>query len=480
MTVAAEDASESVRRETSLFRDAVITIGSRLALAVLIFGTDVVLARLLGPDAKGRFSLVLLLSQLVATVVGWGMDTALGVVAGRSRGDARAGFANSVLWSIVVGGITVVVVCWLYGLPTDVRPRGPLASVVPNLSAAQFVYSAVAIPGELFFAVGLVALLGRQRMTAFNLIRVLRRTTLLVLAVGVALVARLSLDVALLCNLVALAMTAVAIAWMAWRDGSFSLQPSLPLLAEELRFGNRQILGTVSERLQFRADSFLLNLFVGVGATGVYSVTSGLAETLWYIPNALGTVMFSRAVDPTVDAERTAALLSRMTVAVTFCLAVPSFLLGPSLVGLVYGDAFAEAGVALRWILPGVVAYSVVAILSRYISGRGRPGIGTLVLVVGLATNVAVNLVVIPTYGIEGAAAASSISYGLTAVLTLAVFHRLSGRGYLETLVIRPADVRAAMRQVGRARTARAIQPATTGSSGRWSIVPGREPDDEP
>lgn len=480
MTVTAEETSESIRRETSLFRDAVITIGSRLALAVLIFGTDVVLARLLGPDAKGRFSLVLLLSQLVATVVGWGMDTALGVVAGRSQGDARAGFANAVIWSIVVGGITVVAVCWLYGLPTDVRPRGPLASVVPNLSAAQFVYSAVAIPGELFFAVGLVALLGRQRMTAFNLIRVLRRTTLLILAVGVALAARLSLDVALLCNLVALTMTAIAIGWVAWRDDCFSLQPSLPLLAEELRFGNRQILGTVAERLQFRADSFLLNLFVGVGATGVYSVTSGLAETLWYVPNALGTVMFSRAVDPSVDAERTAALLSRMTVAVTFCLAVPSFLLGPWLVGLVYGNAFAEAGIALRWILPGVVAYSVVAILSRYISGRGRPGMGTLVLLVGLATNVAVNLIVIPTYGIEGAAAASSISYGLTAVLTLAVFHRLSGRGYLETLVVRPADIRAALRRVGRARAARAIQPAPAGSSGRWSIVPGREPDDEP
>ena len=35
-------------------------------------------------------------------------------------------------------------------------------------------------------------------------------------------------------------------------------------------------------------------------------MTAGLAETLWYIPNALGTVMFSRAVDPGEDAAGTA------------------------------------------------------------------------------------------------------------------------------------------------------------------------------
>src|SRR5438876_9919951 len=137
-----------------LVRDALVTIATRFGLAVLIFATDIVLARLLGPAAKGRFTLVLLFSQLAALVVGWGMDSAIGIVAGRSRDDARAGFANALVWSAVVGGFTVVLSGLLYGLPTDVRPRGPLAVVVPNLSAAQFTYAALAIPGEMFFSIG--------------------------------------------------------------------------------------------------------------------------------------------------------------------------------------------------------------------------------------------------------------------------------------------------------------------------------------
>jgi len=179
MTVAARPA----RGGPTLLQDALITIITRFGLAVLIFSTDIVLAHLLGPDAKGRFTLVLLFSQLAALVVGWGMDSALGVVAGRDTPSARSGFANAVIWSAVVGGFAVVISGWLYGLPTDVRPRGPLAAVIPNLSAAQFTYAALAIPGELFFSVGLFALLGRRRIAAYSEIRLLRR---LVLLVGIA------------------------------------------------------------------------------------------------------------------------------------------------------------------------------------------------------------------------------------------------------------------------------------------------------
>jgi O-antigen/teichoic acid export membrane protein len=427
----------------TLLQDALVTIGTRFGLAVLIFSTDIVLAHALGADAKGRFTLVLLFSQLAALVVGWGMDSALGVVAGRDTQSARAGFANAVIWSAVVGGFAVVISGWLYGLPTDVRPRGPLSVVVPNLSAAQFTYAALAIPGELFFSIGLFALLGRRRMVAYSAIRLLRRVTLVVGIVGVAVVARLSLDIAILINIVSLVLTAIAIWWAARQDGVASLRPSATLLEEELRFGSRSILGTVAERLQFRADAFIVNAFQGVRQTGVYSVTSGLAETLWYIPNALGTVMFSRAVDPKADAGRIAAVLTRTTIAVAIVTAIPAFALGPRIVRVVYGSAFTDAGVALRLILPGIVAYSVVAVLSRYIVGRGRPGLGTFVLLTGLVLNIAANLILVPRFGINGAAASSSISYGLTALLTLAVFRRLSGRGIAETLIIRRSDLRA-------------------------------------
>lgn len=223
---AAGPAPAAAPAHAPLIHDAIITIGTRFILAIIIFATDIALARLLGPSAKGRFAIVLLTSQLAAVVVGWGMDSALGVVSRRDPETARRGFANALIWSFVVGGLCVVLACWAYGLPTGTRPSGPLAAVIPNLSAQQFLFSALAIPGELFFSIGLFALLGRGRILAYNQVRVLRRAMLLVLAIGAAGIARLSLDVALVMNLVALAITVVAICWVAHRDRTLSVRPS--------------------------------------------------------------------------------------------------------------------------------------------------------------------------------------------------------------------------------------------------------------
>ena len=468
-----------------LLRDALVTVTTRFGLAILIFSTDIALARLLGPSAKGRFALVLLYSQLAALIVGWGMEQAIAVVAGRDRATARQGMANALIWTAVVGGFATIVSVWLYGVPAPGPPNGPLATLIPNLSGAQFVFAAVALPGELFFSIGLFALLGRKLVVSYSLIRVARRGVLLVMIVAMAAIARLSLDVALALNLIALVVTAGLILWVAARDDVLGFRPSAPLLAEELRFGTRSLPGSLAERLQFRGDAFLINLILGVRQTGIYSVTSGLAETLWYVPNAMGTVMFSRAVDPKADAGRIAAVLTRTTLAVALVTAIPAFVFGPRLVRFIYGTQFTDAGVALRLILPGIVAYSVVAVLSRYITGRGRPGTGTLILVAGLFVNIAVNLVLIPTYGISGAAAASSISYFLTAGLTLTVFHRLSGRGWVETLVIRRSDLVAlggALRAVAARLRGRRTGPLVGlrgGPDAAAQIIAEREPGEE-
>src|SRR5581483_3766708 len=150
----------------------------------------------------------------------------------------RRAFANALVWTAVVGGAAVLVSLWAYGVPSEGRPRGPLTALLPNLSAGQFAFAALALPGELFFALGLFALLGRRRVVAYGAIRLLRRGILLVAALAAAAIARLSLDVALVLNLVALGAAGLAIAVVAWRDGTAGLLPDAEVLREELAFGS--------------------------------------------------------------------------------------------------------------------------------------------------------------------------------------------------------------------------------------------------
>lgn len=65
----------------------------------------------------------------------------------------------------------------------------------------------------------------------------------------------------------------------------------------------------------------------------------------------------------------------------------------------------------------------------------------------GALLNLALNLLLIPPYGIVGAAAASSIAYLAVTVALLVLYCRLSGVSVWLTLIILPSDL-APMRQM--------------------------------
>lgn len=427
-----------------LGRDVVLTLGGRLALTAVILAGDVVLARGLGPEGKGAFTLVLALSSLGAAILGLGLDRALAVFAARSLDVAKRAFANSLFWILIVGGLGALAILFLYGPAGEGHEAtGLLAAVMPPLTRLQLFLVAIALPGELAYAIGLTGLLGRQRVLAYNAVRFVRRALLTVLLIGLVLVERLDLETVLVLNVATIGLTVLGIGWAAWRAGMLGIRPSPRQMVQQLAFGTKTVVGTIAERLHFRVDAFLLTAYVSVAATGVYSVAQGLAETLWYLPTSFGLVLFSRAVRVDTDSGAIASAMTRSMLAIIVAGAIPLWFLAPTMVEIVYGAPFREAGQALQVMLPGVAAYSIVAILSHYVIARGAPGLATAALISGLVVNVAANVVLIPSFGMNGAAAAASLSYATTAALMLLVYTRLSGRGMRETLLVRRSDIAA-------------------------------------
>ena len=438
----AAEPGDAPEKHAGVGRDVLLTFGGRLALTAAIIIGDIILARTLGPEGKGAFVLVLNLSSLGALILSLGLERSLAVFAAQSLNTARRAFANAALWTLVVGGLGVLAIVALYGPgTTDHAPTGLLAPIMPELTAAQLWAGALALPGEIAFGIGLVGLLGRQRVLAYNVLRFMRRAGLVVLIVAFALLGRLDLELVIVLNLVALALTAAGIVWSMARARMVGLRVSPRLLVDQLSFGGRIVLGTLAERLHYRANTFLLNALVGVAATGVFSVALGLAETLWYLPTSLGLVLFSRAVRGEREGANIASAMTRTMLALMIVLAIPLWFVAPPLVELAYGGPFREAGVALQIMLPGVLAYSVVAVLSQPLIAWGAPGRVTAVLSAGLVVNLSANAVLIPGWGINGAAAASTISYSLTAVLMLGLYTRLAGQSVRQTLVMRRSDV---------------------------------------
>jgi O-antigen/teichoic acid export membrane protein len=141
------------------------------------------------------------------------------------------------------------------------------------------------------------------------------------------------------------------------------------------------------------------------------------------LPNAIVTVLFPEASRrDTMDAVSLLARASWVAATITCILGLGLAIVAPILLELLYGKAFAPAADPFRILLVAVVLKGINQILSQAFTSSGRPGIVSALLVLGLAVTVGVMLLLVPRYGLSGAAVAVLISTLVRFALTLLCF----------------------------------------------------------
>jgi O-antigen/teichoic acid export membrane protein len=108
----------------------------------------------------------------------------------------------------------------------------------------------------------------------------------------------------------------------------------------------------------------------------------------------------------------------------------------------IYGQAFAPATLALWILLPGAIALTPAGVASAYFAGVGQPHVNTAISAVALVATIAGDLLLIPRYGMLGAAATSTLSYAVTVALVLLIVRRRSGRDLVSLLRPSASDLR--------------------------------------
>src|SRR5206468_5982677 len=109
-------------------------------------------------------------------------------------------------------------------------------------------------------------------------------------------------------------------------------------------------------------------------------------------------------------------------------------------VPLLYGSKFHNTTELGFILLPGVLLLGIGKVLSSAIVGRGYPRYSLWIAAVVMPVTLVLYFTLIPALDAWGAATASSVSYGLTALLTLVFFQRVTGVGMREALLPRAED----------------------------------------
>ncbi|MBE7518659.1 MAG: polysaccharide biosynthesis C-terminal domain-containing protein [Thermoflexaceae bacterium] len=238
------------------------------------------------------------------------------------------------------------------------------------------------------------------------------------------------------------------------------------LVTAMLRFGVLAGLSSAVSYLNYRADALVVERYEGTRGVGVYSIAVYMGEAVWQFSGSLALATYSRVGSAT--REEAIALTTRVmrhTLVILGAVCLGLFATADILVRILDPD-YASAATALRILLPGVLLYGLAAAFSGYYTyQRGKPWASALVAGTGLVIDISLAFVLVPAYGINGAALASSIAYAaaiLGALAILMVASRVSptaifcpGRADIEDYRALYRRVRA-MAERGRGSTARA------------------------
>lgn len=426
-------------RPDALGRASFSTFTVSLFSMAIAFASSVVIARALGPTAKGSYDLAIATANVTAMILG--SAGIAGITLAVARGDA-----SPLPLLKVLGGLAVVQVLVAAVLLWTISAT-PLASALLPAERSPLVIWMISL---LVAAMSVLAysrsmLVGLQQIVSANWRDLWGRTAAVSIIVAGLVVGGLLHSTA--SPLLVLELTVAGTILSCFLMIQALLRIHLPRegrsgLRRVVGYGAPLYVGNLVQFLNYRLDVFLVAAFVGARELGLYATAVALGQLLWLASGSVAVALLPRVASRSpIEGAADAARLTRFTLLIGVVGAAALTLVASPLVHLVYGQAYADSIPMLLALLPGVVAFVSVSVLAAYIVGLGRPQINLMVAIVGLCATLPLDLILIPRLGAIGAAIASTVSYSLSAIVTVLWSMKLAGLPARDFLLVQRADL---------------------------------------
>lgn len=180
----------------------------------------------------------------------------------------------------------------------------------------------------------------------------------------------------------------------------------------------------------YHVDVLLLLPLAGSEQVGYYRAALVIAEFVWFVPVAAQTVLLHSSSEMWARGEYdrislVASRVLRFVAIITVLISIGIAALASRFVPLYLGSEFHASVTPLLLLLPGALGFALARPI--YAIGQGKGELRMLITATGTAAllNLALNLLLIPRYGMNGAAVATSIGYGSMVVLHVATARRI-------------------------------------------------------
>lgn len=201
------------------------------------------------------------------------------------------------------------------------------------------------------------------------------------------------------------------------------------------------LITNVIQFLAYRIDYWLIDYYKGTQQLGYYSLAVRLGQMLWFLPLLMAGILFPRIAGSAGEEEEAKWLsLVRISNTVFFFGAVIAAVVSAPVIPLLAGEKFDESVLPFICLLPGLLFFCFNIIFAAWFAGKGMLKINLYGSSLCLILVLILDLLLIPKFGIKGAAIASSIAYAAAGIHHLCWFAYYKKESLLSLIVMNRND----------------------------------------
>jgi O-antigen/teichoic acid export membrane protein len=382
---------------------------------------SVVTGRALEPEGRGEYFLLVLIITTVTTLFNFGIPGTNTYFTAQKKFSRAQLTRASIVLTIPITLLSFAILYLLYELRFDfLFPTGKLtASIVASLGIIPVVLFAQFVQG---------IIVGENRITLNNYISLSSQGALALTLTILYLFGSLTVTSAIVLYALSYLLAFFIIAGTAFPPLADVLHARLRWseYALLMRFSGTIHIGNLAQFFNYRLDAFIVSYFLGAAAVGLYGYSKTFGETIWLLSASMASVLLPTLAGQHEKSKQIAVKAAVATFGVSIAAGLAAFLVGPTLIVFLLGDLFVGSVEPFLILLPGIVIFSITNVLATYLTAIGKPGYNAVIALISFLFTVIFDILLIPRYGISGAALASGISYAVSSLMTVVAFWRVS------------------------------------------------------
>jgi len=393
----------------------VTNVLNKFVIGVLI---DVVISRVLGASGKGEYALFVTTMTGLTALFSFGIPFANIVVGAQHKVPHFKLVQLSVYAALIATAVSAII--FFIG-----RRAGWITFILPKILSDEYLFLVLlALPFVFLNTFLLGLLIGRGDIVFHNYVLLGSQTGGLFVILLSAATGQLSSSSAIAAYLLTFVLSLAAAVWKLRDDALKAFRAMLELaeVKSVTQISFFVYLGAVIQFLNYRLDTYFVEFYLGSASLGIYVTAVRIAETIWILSASMSNAIVVSAAAGSSKARDAAFKLAILALLIGACAAVGFMLLGNLIIVALFSEKFALAAEPLMWLLPGTVVFGIANVLGPYLASIGRTKVNLCNAFAAMLVTIVLDIALIPKFGINGAAVASSVAYILFTALTLMSF----------------------------------------------------------